>query len=762
MNKKLLPLYLLITIISLQSPLVFSQLFESKTTLHSSDSYNDYYTESIYSGIDSYNGAIYFVKIDQNRKPMVGKIENGNTTLEFLAKDLPGYQARASDGHHEFSIGIDKDGYIHVTGDMHNQPQASNGHLPAEIEKAEILYWKSDAPGDISNFSFMGFNNAEKIPGKAWSYGLFERDRNGVLYYSSRTLARTNYYQKWDEDGGVGRGLGLYVYNTATKSWTARGELAPGMSDASYKVIVYDPSGHAPNQSSYQQYKAGIFFDKTNRMHLALGMNINEQTKLNCIIYAYSDDGGITFHKANGDNIQLPMTGDDGPRQADVLVNNTDNSTDMDQAVVCAAWDNYPVVHYLRGSGKHQYWDGTSWIEQNSPTGKRDIITFNEHTNQLYFIDIHGGTIHAKSSITGSTTTYNSSSKFQHYDINTFRSQNIMNVLSWQSSKGSGDFEIIQLVGANVGPPLDCNDEPGGTAAIDDCGTCSGGSTGITPNSTCKQDCNGTWGGTAVIDDCENCVGGTTGEISCNRTPFNGTPISIPGIIEAEEYDIGENGGTYNDLTPDNTGQEFRSDDVDIEIAASTPGNYNVGWVEANEWLEYSIDVQATNNYTFDFQVATLTGSDGFHLSIDGTEIIPSTSIDPTGGWQEYATVSVDNIPLNGGEHLLRLTFDGSALNFDKVNVTPSVVLASNSGSTQKKELKIFPNPISNEALHVRLPMGELGKWEIIDAQSNVVKTGFTDNQEFLINLSNNQSGLYLLRFTGKHANYNTRLILTD
>ena len=76
--------------------------------------------------------------------------------------------------------------------------------------------------------------------------------------------------------------------------------------------------------------------------------------------------------------------------------------------------------------------------------------------------------------------------------------------------------------------------------------------------------------------------------------------------------------------------------------------------------------------------------------------------------------------------------------------------------------MKIFPNPISNEALHVRLPMGELGKWEIIDAQSNVVKTGFTDNQEFLINLSNNQSGLYLLRFTGKHANYNTRLILTD
>lgn len=763
MVKNLLRFNLLILSLSLQSPLVFAQLFESKTTLHTSPSYDDYYTESIYSGIDSYDGAIFFVKIDQNRRPMVGKIVDGNSTLEFLAKDLPGYQARASDGHHEFSIGIDKDGYIHVTGDMHNQPQAATGHLPLEIKNADILYWKSDAPGDISNFSFMGFNTAEKIPGKAWSYGHFERDRNGVLYYSSRTLARSQYYQKWDKDGGVGRGLGLYVYNTTTKSWTARGELAPGMPDASYKVIVYDPSGHAPNQSSYQQYKAGIYFDTNNRMHLALGMNINQQTKLNAIIYAYSDDGGITFHKANGDLIQLPMTADDGPYQADVLVNNTDNTTNMDQAVVCAAWNNYPVVHYQRGSGKHRYWNGSSWSsEQNSPTGSRDILTFNEHTNQLYFIDIHSGTIHAKTSITGGTTTYNASPKFQHYDINTFRSQNVLNILSWQSSGGSGDLNIIQLVGKDVGPPLDCNGTPGGTAFNDDCDECVGGTTGKLANMSCDQDCDGVWGGTAFVDGCENCVGGSTGEISCDREPYNGTPMPIPGIIEAEHYDIGANGNTYYDLTTGNTGNEFRTDDVDIEIAANTAETYNVGWVENGEWLEYTVDVLEAGDYKFEFRVATETGSDGFHLSVDENELIPTIAIVATGGWQTYETVVVNNVTLSAGEHTIRLTFDGSSVNLDKMNVVKEVVSGLSYFKSDFRELNIFPNPISDEQIHVHLPSGEKGHWELMDSQSHVIETGIADKEEFLINMNNPNSGIYLLKFTGRQGLYNSRVIMMD
>ncbi len=62
----------------------------------------------------------------------------------------------------------------------------------------------------------------------------------------------------------------------------------------------------------------------------------------------------------------------------------------------------------------------------------------------------------------------------------------------------------------------DCNGDMNGTASIDACGTCSGGNTGITPNSTCT-DCNGDVNGTASVDACGTCSGGNTG-ITPNST----------------------------------------------------------------------------------------------------------------------------------------------------------------------------------------------------------------------------------------------------
>jgi hypothetical protein len=59
---------------------------------------------------------------------------------------------------------------------------------------------------------------------------------------------------------------------------------------------------------------------------------------------------------------------------------------------------------------------------------------------------------------------------------------------------------------------LDCAGVPNGSAVLDNCGTCVGGTTGNTP---CTADCAGVFGGSAVIDNCGTCVGGTTGNTPC-------------------------------------------------------------------------------------------------------------------------------------------------------------------------------------------------------------------------------------------------------
>ncbi len=69
----------------------------------------------------------------------------------------------------------------------------------------------------------------------------------------------------------------------------------------------------------------------------------------------------------------------------------------------------------------------------------------------------------------------------------------------------------------------DCAGVLSGTAKLDNCGVCSGGNTGIAPNSTCEKDCYGYWEGTAYLDGCAKCVAGTTGATPCDND-CNGDP----------------------------------------------------------------------------------------------------------------------------------------------------------------------------------------------------------------------------------------------
>ncbi|WP_184496650.1 Ig-like domain-containing protein, partial [Algoriphagus iocasae] len=87
-----------------------------------------------------------------------------------------------------------------------------------------------------------------------------------------------------------------------------------------------------------------------------------------------------------------------------------------------------------------------------------------------------------------------------------------------------------------------------------------------------------------------------------NRSPYGGTEAIIPGTVEAENYDIGRQGITYSDVDPGNTGGIYRSDDVDIH--AATEGDYTVGWMNLNEWLEYSVNITTAGTYNLDARVA--------------------------------------------------------------------------------------------------------------------------------------------------------------
>ena len=156
--------------------------------------------------------------------------------------------------------------------------------------------------------------------------------------------------------------------------------------------------------------------------------------------------------------------------------------------------------------------------------------------------------------------------------------------------------------------------------------------------------------------------------------PYSGSPIPIPGKVEMEEYDVGGQGVTYNDLTTGNAGGDFRNDDVDVELSGDNDGSHNVGWMEAGEWMEYTVNVAASGTYEFEFRVASTGTAGSFHVEFNGTDVTGSVSVPNTGDWQVYETITVSNVTLSAGEQTMRFAVETAGFNINHVTVTSQVV----------------------------------------------------------------------------------------
>ena len=162
--------------------------------------------------------------------------------------------------------------------------------------------------------------------------------------------------------------------------------------------------------------------------------------------------------------------------------------------------------------------------------------------------------------------------------------------------------------------------------------------------------------GQVVDDNTKVLKPGTTG----TSTPFSGTAMAIPGTVPAANFDNGGEGVAYHDLTSGNAGGAFRATDVDLEPASV--GGYDVGWVSAGEWLNYSVNVAAAGSYTMTFRVASLGQGGTFHLMMNGTDVTGRLTIPDTQGWQNWQTVSA-TVTLDAGAQAARLVMDSSGVN---------------------------------------------------------------------------------------------------
>ena len=156
--------------------------------------------------------------------------------------------------------------------------------------------------------------------------------------------------------------------------------------------------------------------------------------------------------------------------------------------------------------------------------------------------------------------------------------------------------------------------------------------------------------------------------VSRASTPYTGTPISIPGTIEAEDYDLGGEGDAYHDVDAGNNGPaSYRTDDVDHEVCSE--GGYNVGWTATGEWLKYTVNVASNGSYTITARVASAVATGAFHIEIGGVDVTGPVAVGSTGGWQAWQDRSAV-VSLSAGQQVIKLVIEGPDLNINRLDIT--------------------------------------------------------------------------------------------
>jgi endoglucanase Acf2 len=154
-----------------------------------------------------------------------------------------------------------------------------------------------------------------------------------------------------------------------------------------------------------------------------------------------------------------------------------------------------------------------------------------------------------------------------------------------------------------------------------------------------------------------------TNGVACSVTRSAYKTLNLPGVIQAEDFDNGGQSTAYNDTTTGNSGTAYRSENVDIEATTDAGGGYNIGYTANGEWLEYSLANITSGTYTLNLRVAAQAAGGSIQVVLGG-QVLGTATVNATGGWQSWTTVTLNNIVVTAGANkILRLNISGGNFN---------------------------------------------------------------------------------------------------
>lgn len=138
------------------------------------------------------------------------------------------------------------------------------------------------------------------------------------------------------------------------------------------------------------------------------------------------------------------------------------------------------------------------------------------------------------------------------------------------------------------------------------------------------------------------------------------TPATLPGIVQAEDFDEGGEGGAYHDVDgpPFKGGWFYRPTAVGSDRCFDEGGGLSLSSVRAGEWLAYTVNVNGGGTYDVELRLASVFDGAQLHVELDGLDVTGPMSVPNTGSAQWYRTIVKRGVVVPAGRYKLRVVFD--------------------------------------------------------------------------------------------------------
>jgi len=187
--------------------------------------------------------------------------------------------------------------------------------------------------------------------------------------------------------------------------------------------------------------------------------------------------------------------------------------------------------------------------------------------------------------------------------------------------------------------------------------------------------------GGGTIDASGKFTSATAGNFTVSYTSgsIQGTAsVTVTPISTCPAFNIG------NKIEAENWCKMFG---VQTETTSDTGGGLNVGWIDAGDWMSYSINVPVAGNYKISYRVASLNGGGNIQFK-NGATIINSIAVNATGSWQTWTTIS-QTLSLPAGTNEFTIFASAGGFNFNWLQLESLAVIPVNGVSLSPSPLTI-------------------------------------------------------------------------